>query len=171
MDEGIDRPFLVLDIPLYPPSPLMESLTDPPEAQPPSRILPQLLLSHPQNWNVQERILLSLFPEQGGGHVLPQSTREMVFVDEANSFHFHALGEPTPERNSEDRDRDILLPKEPLTPEQEQLHTPHFSPSVFFSALDEFRDEEESNRASTWRIGDALLYGEVVTSTQSMLER
>ncbi|KIM62847.1 hypothetical protein SCLCIDRAFT_1214636 [Scleroderma citrinum Foug A] len=145
-----------------------------------SSILPQLLLAHPQNWKVQERILQSLFPEralssltieEGGGNASPQSTQGMVFSDEANSFHFHVLGESPPERNCEEKDRDILLPKKPLTPEQEQLHTPLFSSSVFFSALDEFRDKEESNRASTWRIGDALLYGEVVTSTQSMLEK
>ena len=145
-----------------------------------SSILPQLLLAHPQNWKVQERILQSLFPEralssltieEGGGNASPQSTQGMVFSDEANSFHFHVLGESPPERNCEEKDRDILLPKKPLTPEQEQLHTPLFSSSVFFSALNEFRDKEESNRASTWRIGNALLYGEVVTSTQSMLEK
>jgi len=150
------------------------------EEQPSSRILPQLLLAHPQNWKVQERVLQSLFPEralssltleEGGRNVSPQPSQEMVFSDEADSFHFHVLGESHPERTCEEKDKDILLPKNPLTPEQEQLHTPLFSPSVFFSALDEFRDKEESNRESTWRMGDALLYGEVVTSTQSMLHK
>lgn len=150
------------------------------EERPSSRILPQFLLAHPQNWKVQERVLQSLFPEralssltleEGGRNVSPQPTQEMVFSDEADTFHFHVLGESHPERTCEEKDKDILLPKNPLTPEQEQLHTPLFSPSVFFSALDEFRDKEESNRESTWRMGDALLYGEVVTSTQSMLHK
>ena len=125
--------------------------------EPSRRILPQFLFAHPQNWKVQETILQSLFPEGGD-----------VFSDEANSFHFHSLGESTPERTSEQKDRDILLPEKPLTPEQEQRHTPLFSPSAFFTALDEFRNKEE---AGTWRMGDALLYGEVVTSTQTMLDK
>ena len=99
-------------------------------------------------------IVQSFFPEGGN-----------VISDEPNSFHFRSLGESTLERTSQEKDRDILLPEKS---EQEQRHTPLFSPSTFFSALDEFRDEE---KASTWRIGDALLYGEVVDGTQSMLDK
>ena len=126
--------------------------------KPSSRILPQLLLAHPRNRKVQETVLQSLFPEGGD-----------VFSDEANIFYFHPLGESIPERTYEEKDRDILLPRGLLTPEQEQRHTPLFSPSAFFFALDEFRIKEEAS--TTWRIGDALLYGEVVTSTQSMLDK
>ncbi|KAL4076877.1 hypothetical protein V8B97DRAFT_1513774 [Scleroderma yunnanense] len=137
-------------------------ICSPTEGQPSSRILPQFLVAHPRNWTVQERVLQSLFRGD--------ESSQMVFADEANTFHFHFPGESLPERNCKEKDRDILVPKKPLTSEQEERDTSLFFPSVFFSALDELRDKENSS-SSPWRMGDALLYGEVVTSTQSMLDK
>lgn len=45
--------------------------------------------------------------------------------------------------------------------------TPYFNHAVFFSSLREFRAREPD--AKSW--GDVLMYGEVVTSTNTLLER
>ncbi|KAH6617762.1 biotin-protein ligase [Chaetomium sp. MPI-SDFR-AT-0129] len=45
--------------------------------------------------------------------------------------------------------------------------TPYFNHSVFYSALQEFRGKETD--AETW--GDVFMYGEVVTSTNTLLEK
>ncbi|KAG6333494.1 hypothetical protein ID866_5597 [Astraeus odoratus] len=170
------------------------------------RILPQLLLAHPSGWVVQAAVLQALFPErdlnavwssldlQPNGNTASHEasefllSKEMIFSDECNSFHFHVANERAPvsgsehpilqhlppsARSSEENIKHVVLPKNPLTLDEERLYTPFFSPSTFFSALDELRDRDHgtyTDPSSSWRIGDALLYGEVVTSTQSMLD-
>ena len=49
----------------------------------------------------------------------------------------------------------------------EPKETPYFNHSVYYSSLREFRAKEAE--AETW--GDVLMYGEVVTSTNTLLEK
>lgn len=49
----------------------------------------------------------------------------------------------------------------------EPKETPYFNHGVYYSSLGEFRAAEPE--AEEW--GDALMYGEVVTSTNTMLEK
>ncbi|KAF8842853.1 class II aaRS and biotin synthetase [Paxillus ammoniavirescens] len=157
-------------------------------------ILPQLLLAHPKKWEIQQRTVYALFPEQDlettfsalsvedGGAETP-AIKSMVFADDQDTFNFH-FGRKiatdvlpsvhpvfclmTSEISHEEKVKHVILPAQPLTTEQEARYTPLFSPSAFFIALDEFRVAEQH---IPWGMGDALLYGEVVTSTQTMLDK
>lgn len=50
----------------------------------------------------------------------------------------------------------------------EPKETPYFNHAVFYSSLQEYRDERDS-QAHSW--GDAFMYGEVVTSTNTLLDK
>ncbi|KIO11194.1 hypothetical protein M404DRAFT_836334 [Pisolithus tinctorius Marx 270] len=120
---------------------------------------------------------------------LDELSDKMRFSDANNSFHFHPVSEFSSTGGSDhpilqllrqsatsstEEVKDVILPKQPLTLGQEQLYTPLFSPSTFFSALDQFRVRDNSAHAdasSSWKMGDVLMYGEVVTSTQSLLDK
>ncbi|KAH7911490.1 class II aaRS and biotin synthetase [Hygrophoropsis aurantiaca] len=65
----------------------------------------------------------------------------------------------------------IIVPVQPLTPSEEMTFTPHFSPNAFFNALNELNSREKPSIDTPWNMGDALLYGEAVTSTQTMLDK
>ncbi|KIK93625.1 hypothetical protein PAXRUDRAFT_26252 [Paxillus rubicundulus Ve08.2h10] len=157
-------------------------------------ILPQLLLAHPKKWEIQQRTVHALFPEQDleatfsalsvedGGAETP-AMKSMVFADEQDTFSFHfgrkiaaddlLSGHPVfclmmSEISHEEKVKHVILPAQPLTTRQEARYTPLFSPSAFFTALDEFRI---AGKHIPWGMGDALLYGEVVTSTQTMLDK
>jgi biotin--protein ligase len=49
----------------------------------------------------------------------------------------------------------------------EPKETPYFNHAVYYSSLQEYR--ERDGDAETW--GDAFMYGEVVTSTNTLLEK
>ncbi|KAG6380193.1 class II aaRS and biotin synthetase [Boletus reticuloceps] len=152
--------------------------------QPGFSLLPQLLLAHPKKWDIQRRVVHTLFPdrnlEMDGTHkVIPSESA--VFPDEHDNFRFHFVHEiPTSDLPSDhpiltllsgvpkEEVKDVILAAQLLTAEQEKYYTPRFSPSTFFSALDEFRP---TSKADELLMGDVLLYGEVVTSTQTMLDK
>lgn len=162
------------------------------DQQPGSSLLPQLLLAHPKKWDVRRRIVRALFPDrdletalstltlEGGTHKVT-TAESAIFADEQDIFQFHFTCEiPTSHLPSDhpiltllsgtpkEELKNVILTAQPLTAEQEKLYTPFFSPSTFFAALDEFRP---TRKADELLIGDVLLYGEVVTSTQTMLEK
>lgn len=168
------------------------------QAGPSALVLPQFFLVHPSNRKLQELTLQRLFPEWDLYWSLddsqspdqanePPSSQDLIFSDEADTFHFilperipsvneqtHPISAflPPSHQSSGDKHKDIIVLKEPLTTEQEHIYTPLFSPSLFFAALDQFRDETYNvDNSTSWRIGDVLFYGEVVTSTQSMLDK
>ena len=51
----------------------------------------------------------------------------------------------------------------------EPKETPYFNHAVFYSSLTEFRELEDDAHSRIW--GDILMYGEVVTSTNTLLEK
>lgn len=192
-EKLIHATFVAFGLPLDAPSDEGAIAEDP-------RILPQLLLAHPRNWKARDLVVQSLFPEQvlhstsldfqpddgEAPHQLNKLSSDICFSDAVDSFHFHSITELPliegshhpilqllPQSETRKDVQDVILPKQPLTLEQEQLYAPLFSPSIFFSALDQFRVPYNSARgdAPSWRMGDVLMYGEVVTSTQSMLDK
>ena len=154
-------------------------------------LLPQLLLAHPEKWDVRLRIVQALFPDRDLETAFSALSVEDTqrgsaiesanFPDDQNVFQFHFVRTIPPTDPSsahsilnllsdepKEEAKSVILTAQPLTDEQEKLYTPLFSPSTFFAALDEFRTPLKTNELL---FGDVLLYGEVVTSTQTMLDR
>ncbi|KAG2041287.1 hypothetical protein BDR03DRAFT_855884 [Suillus americanus] len=152
-------------------------------------ILPQFLLARPDSWQVQHCIVEALLDHLNlGSAVGDESQRKwepFVFEDANDDFHFHFPSFPPTDRTtdhpllelippdslSNPKIKHVFVPSKPLTSEDERLHTPKFSPSAFFRAVDEFRSGTEDTNPDTWRIGEALIYGEVVSSTQTMFDK
>ncbi|KAG1781130.1 class II aaRS and biotin synthetase [Suillus placidus] len=141
-------------------------------------ILPQFLLARPDSWQVQHRVVEALL-----GH-LNLGSAPFVFEDANDNFHFHFPSFPPADRTtdhpilelippnslSNPKVKHVHVPSKPLTSEDERIYTPQFSPSAFFRAIDEFRSGMEGTNQDSWRIGEALIYGEVVSSTQTMFD-
>ncbi|KAJ8596280.1 class II aaRS and biotin synthetase [Rhizopogon salebrosus TDB-379] len=176
------------------------------DSGPQLRILPQLLLAHPDSLYVQHRVVEALHD-----HLRPGSTishthvdgeidntfqhrpESFVFEDANDVFHFHFPSLPSADEITDlsshpiieliprdspsfvEKVKHVLVLPKPLTSEHENMYTPHFSPSAFFRAIDEFRSGTEGTTQSasqdSWRIGDALMYGEAVSSTQTMFDK
>lgn len=124
-----------------------------------------------------------------------QHNREpFVFEDANDIFHFLFPSFPSAEKITDlsshptleliprnppefenEKVKHVLVMPKPLTSEDENIYTPKFSPSAFFRAIHEFRAGRESTSQGTsqdsWRIGDAIMYGEVVSSTQTMFDK
>ncbi|KAG2134085.1 class II aaRS and biotin synthetase [Suillus clintonianus] len=160
-----------------------------PDLQP--HILPQLLLARPDSWDVQHRVVEALLDHlrPGSAHRDNESQRKLepfAFEDANDDFHFHFPSFPPADRTdhpilelipqnslSNPKVKHVLVPPKPLTSEDEKIYTPQFSSSAFFRAIDEFRSRTENFDQSpdSWRIGDAFMYGEVVSSTQTMFDK
>ncbi|OJA12338.1 hypothetical protein AZE42_02788 [Rhizopogon vesiculosus] len=124
----------------------------------------------------------------------PRRWEPFMFEDANDMFHFHFPSFPPADETSDlsshpilelipqnppgffnDKVKHVLVIPKPLTFEEESMYTPQFSPSAFFRAIDEFRSGTEGTSQGTsqdsWRIGDAFMYGEVVSSTQTMFDK
>lgn len=100
----------------------------------------------------------------------PDSRWSMTELSEALSDEFAASQKKTG-RGSPDPTADYthvvkrVVAHEDAWPEPKE--TPYFNHAVYYSSLREFRDKDE--QAETW--GDMLMYGEVLTSTNTLLEK
>jgi biotin--protein ligase len=155
-------------------------------------LLPQLILVHPKQRAIRRRIVRALFPDldletafstltvEDDAHKVT-AIESALFPDEQDVFRFHfareipASGLPSDHPIlallsgvPKEEVKDVILTAQPLTAEQEKHYTSLFSPTTFFAALDEYRP---TRKADELPIGDILLYGEVVTSTQTMLDK
>ena len=154
----------------------------------PRRPLPQFLLHPPGNRHIAETVLRGLG--------LPNATAESsddsvlgVIKDTADTFHFHkvatledaarlmaearevsAAGTSSPHAAMAMTDVPrivVVLPPDVL-PARDL--TPQFDARKYFDVLASVRGDKVSD-ADNWGMGEALLYGEAVTSTQTMLDR
>ena len=144
--------------------------------------LPQFLLHPRGKRHISETILQRL--GVSASVVVAESSGEgdsepVVIKDRADTFHFHAVA--TLERaarlvaearasatDASDAPRLIVvLPPDVLPTKQ---LTPRFDAEKYFAVLAEVRGDQMSG-AESWGVGEALFYGEAVTSTQTMLER
>ena len=115
----------------------------------------------------------------------PQSRHQItVFKDENDEFHFHALAESS--EMLESTREAALVPSDPATWQPKHVvvcsddalppisATPLFDIALYFSALASAREAAAlptKGVGATWGMGEALMYGEAVTSTQTMLDK
>jgi biotin--protein ligase len=154
---------------------LLLGLQFPEEAATICRPLPQFLASHFIKPHVVSLITNSI--------AAPKSGAELdAFEDATDKFRFHVLSDSghliresrqaaaTRTDPSTWQPKHIIVCPDGQLPAHEQ--TPLFDLGLFFSALSSARKKEEvPEDAEPWGIGDALLYGEAVTSTQTMLDK
>ncbi|EIW81642.1 class II aaRS and biotin synthetase [Coniophora puteana RWD-64-598 SS2] len=164
----------------------------------PETPLPQLLLAHPSRWRAQKTVVNALFPE-GKEHQRLEGVsgvhgaeKTLVFPDANDTFHYHFFNTDLPlphagtssphhpilallpssaSSSNEKSTKQVIVPPSPLSADVERAYTPIFSPSAFFAALDVFRTGRQEKREENWALGDVLFYSEVVTSTQTMLDK
>ncbi|KAK7042482.1 BPL/LPL catalytic domain-containing protein [Favolaschia claudopus] len=147
----------------------------PEEAASIRRPLPQFLVSHFIKPQVVSLITDSI--------ASPSSGLELDAFEDANDkFRFHLLQESGPlvqscrqaattrTDPSTWQPKHIVVCRDGELPDRE--HTPLFDLGLFFSALSSARIKEGIlETIQPWCFGDALLYGEAVTSTQTMLDK
>ncbi|KAJ6463936.1 class II aaRS and biotin synthetase [Mycena sanguinolenta] len=139
------------------------------------RPLPQFLASHFVKPHIVSLITNSLAAPKPG-------TELDAFEDTNDKFRFHVLSNSTALMHETRRaattrsdpstwqPKHIIVCPDGQLPDREQ--TPLFDLGLFFSALSSTRKKEQvPEDVEPWGIGDAMLYGEVVTSTQTMLDK
>lgn len=136
-----------------------------------SHPLPQFLTSNPSTPSAVARILDSLAPPNVGSQLTE-------FVDKHDTFRFYPfsdreeiLREARSQSPQEEQPvRSIIACSDGRLPERGL--TPLFDLGLYYQVLSEARKQYESLLdPDAWAIGDVLLYGETVTSTQTILEK
>jgi len=92
-----------------------------------------------------------------------------AMLDEIEQTKKKSGGRTSPDPTAADY---IRIPKRIVShegPWPEPKETPYFNHAVFYSSLIEFRELEGDANSRIW--GDILMYGEVVTSTNTLLEK
>jgi biotin---protein ligase len=149
----------------------------------PQSPLPQFLLYPRGKRHIIETVLekldfsvADLAPVDGG------EPGVLVFKDEADTFHFHRttlsdgarLVAEARESTTASQHKPrivIVLPPDELPPRE---LVPRFDVEKYFAVLaEEARGDRETvgTAGSSWGLGEALFYGEAVTSTQTMLDK
>ncbi|KAG6810835.1 hypothetical protein H0H92_010130 [Tricholoma furcatifolium] len=144
------------------------------EELPISRPLPQFLVSNPTSTNVISRITDLIAAPSPGSQL-------SVFKDDNDTFHFHssvdgtsvlknARENPFPSENpSEWQPKHVILCPDSL-PDKSQ--TPLFDLAAYYQSLSSARKDQGCRDVPDgWGIGEALFYGEVVTSTQTLIDK
>lgn len=146
----------------------------------PTRLLPQFLVSAPSKPHLSTFILSRLQPFFAG-------SSPFVLKDTVDTFHFHYASSASnllQESRSKSLETDDPNASDPVhvivceggdAPVKED--TPHFDVRRYYTELSDARAQDPifeslgSGSGEIWRIGDVLLYGECVSSTQSLLEK
>jgi biotin---protein ligase len=142
-----------------------------------SRPLPQFLTSTPEKSALVGRVMEALAAPQSGSQL-------SIFKDANDEFHFHPFQESlellelarAKSDSGEKSDPATWQPKHVVVCLDGSLPSPKLTPlfdlRLFYEALSAAHEKEGSAGTSeTWRMGDVLLYGETVTSTQTMLDK
>jgi biotin--protein ligase len=143
-----------------------------------ARPLPQFLTSAPDKLSITDTILDAIAAPQSGAQLT-------TFKDANDEFHFHSLQESaallataraaaqTASDPSTWQPKHIVVCRDGRLPDK--TLTPLFDLELFYTALGAARRTEGLKAPSStdlaWGIGEALLYGEAVTSTQTMLDK
>ncbi|PPQ96440.1 hypothetical protein CVT26_005081 [Gymnopilus dilepis] len=139
-----------------------------------SRPLPQFLTATPSKPTIVSEIADAI--------AAPQSGMQLTTLKDANDeFHFRPL-EESEDFLKEARDqaqissdpstwqpKHIILCRNGTLPSR-QL-TPLFDLAAYYRYLSAAREQETLLSAEPWGVGEALMYGEAVTSTQTMLDK
>lgn len=138
-----------------------------------ARPLPQFLVSATTKPTIVSQILNALATPSPG-------TQLSIFKDNNDTFHFHPLSNSadvlqdartkaeTPSDPSTWQPTHIIVCSDGQLPHREL--TPLFDLDLFFKSLSAARAEHDE-KSETWGLGEALLYGEAVTSTQTMFDK
>lgn len=141
-----------------------------------ARPLPQFLTSTPTKPRIVSTIIQALSPST--------SSQLEKFKDANDTFQFVSLADSsklleetraivfTPSDPSTWQPKHIVLCSNGELPSREL--TPLFDLDLFFKSLAiarEQRDLTTDSEATSWGVGEALLYGEAITSTQTMLDK
>ena len=142
-----------------------------------SRPLPQFLTSTPKKSALVGRVMEALAAPQSGSQL-------SVFKDANDEFHFHPFQESLELLELARAKSDSGERSDPATWQPKHVvvcldgsvpplkHTPLFDLRIFYEALSAAHEKEGSaGTAEPWRMGEVLLYGEAVTSTQTMLDK
>jgi biotin---protein ligase len=130
----------------------------------PSHPLPQFLVSSPSRPDTVSVILNSL-------SIRP----EFIFRDTNDTFDFHdaseaeALLQQARLATQTNDTRHIILYENGTLPQT--VLTPLFNIQQYFEDLRAARDKTKLSGAEQWGIGEALIYGEAVTSTQTLFDK
>lgn len=132
--------------------------------------LPQFLTSNPSKGPFAvATISYNLAPD------VPES-HPIQFSDAHDNFSFHHFSDrenvlrEAQEGIQSTGYRSIIICPDGRLPERHL--TPSFDLAVYYQALSEARKGNETlDQQDAWSIGDVVLYGETVTSTQTMLEK
>jgi biotin--protein ligase len=143
-----------------------------------ARPLPQFLTSAPDKPSITDTILDAIAAPQSGAQL-------STFKDANDELHFHPLQESaallattraaaqTASDPSTWQPKHIVVCRDGRLPDK--TLTPLFDLELFYTALGAARRAEglaaPSSTDLAWGIGEALLYGEAVTSTQTMLDK
>lgn len=136
--------------------------------------LPQFLTSIPSRpWIVDEILQnLSVANLESQTHTLRDSNDTFEFhtvLDDWKVLEDARKKSSTKEDPSSWQPKHILVCRNGLVPPSSK--TPLFNISRFYEELAAAHKAKSDDQAKSWRIGEALLYGEVVTSTQTMLDK
>ncbi len=144
-----------------------------PDAQSVLRPSPQFLVGHPSKPEIVAQIISAI--SGGAGSEL------ITFEDENDKLYFHKPQEYSDVKVEAQRayltseDPAVWQPKHVIVYSNgdlpEDKSTPLFQVKTFFDKLSAARSAEGSTKSDTWGFGEALLYGEVVTSTQTMIDK
>ncbi|KAL0946048.1 hypothetical protein HGRIS_012321 [Hohenbuehelia grisea] len=130
--------------------------------------LPQFLLGNPSRSDVVPRVLESLGVDPA---------QIIQYQDANDTFQFHPLSSGSDiikhARTSFDAAAQLKhIIACPATELPAKADIPIFDLPLFFATLSSIRGREGIPQdAEPWNLGDALFYGEVVTSTQTMLDK
>lgn len=156
--------------------------------------LPQFLLCPRGKGHISKTILQRLGVGVVDGSEPEPEPEPVVIEDKVDTFHFHkvatvehaarlvteakALASAPAPASVDSAQRGprliVVLPPDVLPTRGGELTlTPRFDANKYFAVLAEARGDQMGGGGaeSSWGVGEALLYGEVVTSTQTMLER
>jgi len=158
--------------------PLLLPASPPPEHTPASHPLPQFLSSAPSSPTLISKFANAIAAPSPGSQL-------STFKDDNDTFHFHTLAESgallktsreldAPAASTSDlaqwQPKHVVLCTDGALPTRDQ--TPLFDHSLYYDYLSQERKAQHlPETAGVWALGEALLYGEVVTSTQTMLDK
>jgi len=151
----------------------------------PRHPLPQFLLHPPGKRYIVETILQRLGLASASAAQSANDSEIGLVKDRTDTFHFYrvttlehgerlvAEARASTDASSgaameTDAPRVVIILSPDALPTKEL--TPRFDAEKYFTMLAEVREGQASN-ADSWGLGEALFYGEAVTSTQTMLER
>ncbi|KAK2460803.1 hypothetical protein APHAL10511_007273 [Amanita phalloides] len=133
------------------------------------QVLPQFLTSNPLKPLAVTRILDSFALDLSG-------SQPIKFLDTHDHFHFHHFSDrekvlrEAQEGSQSLRPLSIIICPDGRLPESNL--TPSFRLDLYYKDLSEaYNGKETQDQQDSWAIGDVVLYGEIVTSTQTLLER